>query len=106
MIKTQIFKDRPNLWKALAQKGMVLEQRPPDASRGASKQEELVTEVDCSFDFGKHDGTKWGDTPQTYRDWMIREGVWKSRPKLGAALADAGLVEQASKSTKDYLDNG
>jgi uncharacterized protein (DUF3820 family) len=53
-------------------------------------------EVNYVFDFGKHSGKKWSEVPPNYREWILREGVWKSRTGLKEALTEAGvgLVEE------------
>jgi len=43
------------------------------------------------FDFGKYKGRKWSEVPANYREWMIREGVWKNRPNLKTALIQGGF---------------
>jgi SWI/SNF-related matrix-associated actin-dependent regulator of chromatin subfamily A-like protein 1 len=105
LVKKEIFKTRPSLWKALVHRGMVLEQPPPEATKAAKKQEDSVADVEFTFDFGKHKGLRWGDTPQNYREWIMREGVWKTRPTLSKALSAAGLMEQPNESSNDHVNN-
>ena len=102
LVKNELWMTRPKLWQALFQNGMVLECPPSDISQKKDAVLEQPvppnTNVNFTFDFGKHKGLKWEDTPPTYREWIICEGVWKARPTLHSALAAAGLV-------KEGLDN-
>jgi uncharacterized protein (DUF3820 family) len=51
-----------------------------------------LKDVDYVFDFGKHKGRSWEAVPEDYRDWLLREKVWKSqaRKNLLDALTNAG----------------
>ena len=80
--------------------GLVLETPPiptistnPHAPRVADKKITKLKEVNYVFDFGKHSGKRWEDVPASYRDWLLKEQVWKStgRQNLLAALLEAGL---------------
>lgn len=106
LVKNEIFKTRPSLWKALVHRGLVLEQPgPPEVAKAAKKEEASVGAVEYTFDFGKHKGLRWGETPQNYREWIMREGVWKTRPTLSKALSTAGLIKQPPKEISDeHLD--
>lgn len=58
----------------------------------SSPKDDATVVVDYTFDFGKHSGRKWHQVPPNYREWIVREGVWKNRENLKIALDKAGLV--------------
>ena len=134
LVKRQVWRNRLDLWRALAQKGIVSEPPPlpeetdrmatPDdddpESRNNRKvstqswdtldesivtvppsldddngdKREMTGEVgvhnEYVFDFGKHNGKKWDDVPQGYKDWLLRERVWKNRKTLREAFVRLG----------------
>jgi uncharacterized protein (DUF3820 family) len=94
LVRKDLWMTRPKLWQALFQNGIVFEHPPPDGTQEDAVLEQPPPDRDVNFifDFGKHKGLKWKDTPSTYREWIIREGVWKGRPTMQSALAAAGLV--------------
>ena len=96
LVKNDLWMTRPNLWQALFQNGMVFKTPPSNDSQKDTvfDQRPQDKSVNFTFNFGKHNGLKWEDTPPTYREWIIREGVWKDRPTMRSALAAAGLVRE------------
>ena len=88
-----IWEKRPSLWRALHRQGLVHASPPMEETKEKTPpRAKSEKQVDFIFDFGKHNGEKWNEAPSNYRDWIIREGVWKNRPALGKALSDAGIV--------------
>jgi uncharacterized protein (DUF3820 family) len=115
-----IWKRRPVLWQALHDAGVVLEEplmlattHPDDAQGSTTTLEPTVkpaehpaAEVDYVFDFGKHAGKRWGEVPQSYLDWLMKEGVWEKRPVLWQALSEAGVVlEEPRPMTSLHQDD-
>ena len=97
LVRNEVWRHRPALWRALSIKGIVFEE-PPQAESVAtvvnpeSAPSNSTNEIDYTFDFGKHNGKKWGQVPENYRAWVIREGIWKSRAALRTSLVDAGHI--------------
>lgn len=98
-----IWKKRPELWRALAYSGLVRDEPPPlDAGREAKRPTYVESndalpkptgKVDYVFNFGKHRSEQWEDVPISYRDWVVKNDVWKNRPDLKEALQSAGVIE-------------
>jgi uncharacterized protein (DUF3820 family) len=61
-----------------------------------------LKDVDYVFDFGKHKGRSWEAVPEDYRDWLLREKVWKSqaRKNLLDALTNAGYPLGVGEDTR------
>ena len=99
LLKNEVWRSRQDLWLALYKIGQVSEPPPPPTltaiGRTYKKPEKKVAlkDVDFVFDFGKHSGKHWKDVPEDYRDWLIKEQVWKSkgRENLLAAVTEAGM---------------
>ena len=56
---------------------------------------EVVTEVHTyEFDFGKYRGRQWTDpnVDNGYRDWIIKQKIWRERSNLWKYLYNIGLV--------------
>ena len=130
LIQNQVWRQRPQLWSALFLKGMVSTVPPiagidvPNMSSVDSTTNETIEAVPDNslvssdravlykFDFGKHSGEMWDDVPQSYRDWIIKEGVWKSRSTLKSALINSEIVlddtiippSPSLSSTQDMVD--
>ena len=75
---------------------------PPEAGREVKRptyvepNDELpksTGKVDYVFNFGKHRSEQWEDVPISYRDWVVKNEVWKNRPDLKEALQSAGVIE-------------
>jgi uncharacterized protein (DUF3820 family) len=104
LVKKEVWRTRPDLWRALSLRGFVFEEPPPaqaDAKTYTTTEDEPaiqrsselpLAEVDYVFDFGTHAGKGWREVPQSYIDWLLKEGVWEKRPVLWQALYDAGVV--------------
>ena len=98
-----IWKKRPELWRALARNGLIRDEPPPpDADREVKRptyvesNDELpksTGKVDYVFNFGKHRSEQWEDVPVSYRDWVVKNEVWKNRQDLKEALQSAGVIE-------------
>ena len=97
-----IWKKRPDLWRTLYRNGFVRDRPPPDVeeakrpTRSAKSDDEVPKddgEVDFVFNFGKHRSQKWDDVPASYRDWVVKNDVWKNRPDLKEALQSAGVID-------------
>mmetsp|Transcript_7637 Transcript_7637/g.11678 ORF Transcript_7637/g.11678 Transcript_7637/m.11678 type:complete len:637 (-) Transcript_7637:57-1967(-) len=84
IVKQEVYRKRNDLWRALFQMGLVLEEP-------LKKENDDV--VNFVFDFGKYSGQTWSEVPRSYRQWIVAEGVWKNRPELKSALVEAGFVE-------------
>jgi len=59
--------------------------------------EEVVTEVHTyEFDFGKYRGRQWTDpsVDNGYRDWIIKQEIWRERSNLWEYLYNTGLVRE------------
>jgi len=97
-----VWKKRPALWRALARFGLIRDEPPPAA--GEAKRQTYVEsddelsnptenkKVDYVFNFGKHRSEQWEDVPLSYRDWVVKNDVWKNRPDLKDALSAAGVI--------------
>eukprot|EP00554_Chaetoceros_debilis_P011453 CAMPEP_0194106128 /NCGR_PEP_ID=MMETSP0150-20130528/6215_1 /TAXON_ID=122233 /ORGANISM="Chaetoceros debilis, Strain MM31A-1" /LENGTH=803 /DNA_ID=CAMNT_0038794199 /DNA_START=154 /DNA_END=2565 /DNA_ORIENTATION=+ len=124
LIKKEMWRNRPDLWRALHGKNLI-EAKPPhtdvqiETTNDNSKTQPPIfpappvsqsndikadvlkadvlkaddVKVSYQFDFGMHTGKMWNDTPHSYRQWIIKEGVWKQRANLRSALIEAGIVE-------------
>jgi len=59
--------------------------------------------VNYTFDFGKHRGRQWGDVPMEYRNWILKEEVWKGRARasLRKALLQARVVTMVANDSQD-----
>ena len=98
-----IWKKRSDLWRALARNGLIRDEPPPtDAGREAKRPtyvesndapQKFPGNVDYVFNFGKHRSEQWEDVPISYRDWVVKNEVWKNRPDLKEALQSAGVIE-------------
>ena len=54
---------------------------------------EVVTEVHTyEFDFGKYRGRQWSDVDNGYKDWIIKQRIWRDRPKLWEYLYKTGRL--------------
>ena len=84
LIKKNVYKNRPDLWRALASTGIVSE--PPPGK-------EHNKDVDYVFDFGKYSGKRWDEASEGYREWILKNRVWDSegRQNLRRALLKAGF---------------
>ncbi len=97
LVRNEVWRHRPALWRALFLKGIVLEE-PPQIERdekvvnATSAPSEITREIEYVFDFGKHNGKKWSEVPENYRNWIIKEGIWKSRAYLKTSLSEAGHI--------------
>ena len=97
LVRNEVWRHRPALWRALSVKGIVFEEPPPDESVATavdtdSAPSDSSKEIEYVFDFGKHNGKKWSQVPENYRTWVIREGIWKSRTDLKTSLVEAGHI--------------
>ena len=121
LVQKEVWRERPGLWRALFMKGKVFEEPPPlyqssldvgiaehpTESLNAISQHTLLstpasdTEVGYVFDFGKYNGQQWEDAPQNYRQWIIKEGIWKNRPNLKSALKKAGVAANFDDDEED-----
>ena len=90
LLNRQVWKGRPDLWRAFSAAGLVLEKPPPVTGNDGSDE---LKGVDFTFDFGMHDGKRWDDVPKSYRDWIFCEEVWKNKARgnLLDALLKAGF---------------
>ena len=103
IVKKQVWRKRPNLWRALAMKGLVMEEPPPAVVEANTEQSTMLkvdipranelNHVNFVFDFGKHAGKTWDQVPESYRDWLLRNQVWKShgRENFRNALVKSGF---------------
>jgi hypothetical protein len=100
LLKKEVWRSRPDLWRALAKKGLVFEEPPAPVQEmhqsGPSQMphnDKELESVDFVFDFGRHAGKRWDEVPMSYRDWLLRQQVWKSkgRENLLDALMKAGF---------------
>lgn len=103
LVKNEVWRARPYLWKALFHKGMVSELPPLALSTTKGNTEQSSMEVDFVFDFGKHKGLQWGATPSEYREWVLRQEIWKDRSNLYHALFAAGLVGKHVEVSENKL---
>lgn len=98
LIKKGIYKDKFDLWKALFDRNMVAEEPLEISVRQEKPTETVPTErmkkVLYKFDFGKHSGQMWDEVPESYRTWIMKEQVWKSRGTLKRALINADYFDQ------------
>ena len=114
IVQKEVWRSRPALWRALVMKGVVFEEppsvqmdsldvKPPEnptdnadvkrADASSSAPSTAVSKkINYVFDFGMHNGKKWGDVPKNYREWVIREGAWKTQTTLKTSLTEAGVV--------------
>jgi len=113
LVQNQVWRQRSQLWHVLFLKGLVSEAPPtagidvPNMSSVGSidtTNETIQTvpdnvlassdqhAVSYKFDFGKYSGEMWDDAPQSYRDWIIKEGVWKNRSTLKSALINSEFI--------------
>lgn len=93
LVQKEVWRNRPELWHALFEKGVVLE-KPPNAHDPSEPIVPVLADkqhVDYVFDFGKHSGKEWNDVPLQYRAWIMRERVWKNNENLKKALNEAGV---------------
>lgn len=94
LIDKGIWRQHPKLWSVLHSRGMISENHVAnsDSERTAKMDANNSDRVEFTFDFGKHKGTLWEDTPVSYREWIIKKAVYENRPNLKAALHKAGLI--------------
>ena len=110
LVRNEVWRQRPSLWKALFMNGIVFEEPPVGVSnedvipvadnkhvRIEQPSSTNIEHVDYVFDFGRHNGKKWSEVPQQYREWIVREGIWKSRINLKGCLIRAGLLAEDVK---------
>ena len=97
-----IWKKRTDLWRALYRNGFVRDgpppaveeaKRPTRSAKSDDKGPNDEGKVDYVFNFGKHRSQKWDDAPASYRDWVVKNDVWKNRPDLKEALQSAGVID-------------
>lgn len=100
LIKDEVYKKKPALWNALYRNDML-----QDAPPSLVKEEENGVEVLYTFDFGQYTDMSWSQVPSSYRDWIIKEGVWKKRTALWIALYEGGLVEEEPQLSGDNRNN-
>jgi SWI/SNF-related matrix-associated actin-dependent regulator 1 of chromatin subfamily A len=100
LIKDEVYKKKPALWNALYRNDML-----QDAPPSLVKDEENGVEVLYTFDFGQYTDMSWSQVPSSYRDWIIKEGVWKKRTALWIALYEGGLVEEEPQLSGDNRNN-
>jgi len=103
LVKEEVYKKKPALWNALYLNDVV-DEAPltnPELLEDDDKDKEAGTRVLYTFDFGQYYGMEWGQVPQDYRDWVIKEGVWEKRIGLWIALHEAGLVSEDPNSSID-----
>ena len=115
LVRNEVWRQRPALWRALSMTGLVFEEPPPmestnirtsrNAATPTTSDEEVIVaptsttpaassnEINYVFDFGKYSGKKWGEVPTNYREWVIREGIWKKRKNLQKSLDEAGALD-------------
>lgn len=88
LIKQGIYKSNRCLWIALVD-GEYLNEQPT-----ILENELLSSRVRYSFDFGRYNGMEWNQVPADYRDWILKEKIWKSfkRRTLWLALYEVGVV--------------
>ena len=73
LVRNEVWRHRPALWRALSMKGIVLEE-PPEVEtdtkvvNATSAPIEITKEIDYVFNFGKHSGKKWSKVPGNYRN--------------------------------------
>ena len=140
LLTREVWKGRPDLWRALSAAGLVFEEPPPPAlneadeseesnkadlqqhvvsnvpnsdngpitttSSSDSNSEELKDDaVDYIFDFGMHEGKRWDEVDQGYRDWIFRKEVYnnKARKNLLEALLKAGF--QPPQEEEEEIEN-
>lgn len=124
LVLQEVWRQRPKLWRALFFKGMVQESPLSEDgggdSAGVGSVDEAVvasakepsapalgrnvpsdTIISYKFDFGKYSGEIWENVPQSYRDWIVKEGVWKNRADLKTVLLGSGIVQD--DMTNDLL---
>ena len=68
---------------------------------------EVVTEVHTyEFDFGKYKGLQWSDpkVDNGYRDWIIKQKIWRDRSDLWEYLYKVELVREPPLIMKDWQD--
>ncbi|KAL7571475.1 hypothetical protein ACA910_019226 [Epithemia clementina (nom. ined.)] len=82
------FASKP-MWQNTRQRrpSPVVDNNARPASHGSKPQDDGY-----NFNFGKHRGLSWEKTPQYYRNWIIRQQVWKTRPDLREFLDRAGYI--------------
>lgn len=117
LVRNEVWRQRPALWRALSTKGLVFEEPlpapaettnvkiPRNTATPTTSNEEVIdtpastkptatsNEIHYVFDFGKYKGKKWGEVPTNYQQWIIREGIWKKRKNLQKFLAEAGALD-------------
>jgi uncharacterized protein (DUF3820 family) len=85
-VQYYVFKNTIDEWvaKSLLYKQSNIDQILPE--RLAGKASGYV------FDFGKYKNANLEDAPRTYIQFLLKEEVWRARPKLWQALSKKGLV--------------
>jgi uncharacterized protein (DUF3820 family) len=95
LIHKGIWSQHPKLWSVLYSRGMISHSPIKGDENGLISNKSNISDscrVEYTFDFGKHKGILWDDTPLSYRDWVINKAVYENRPKLKNALQNAGLI--------------
>lgn len=95
LINKGIYRQHPKLWSVLHSRGMIFDYPSVDDRSKCISNKRIAnneTPVEYTFDFGKHNGASWCDTPLSYREWVLKMAVYENRPNLKAALQNAGLI--------------
>jgi SWI/SNF-related matrix-associated actin-dependent regulator of chromatin subfamily A-like protein 1 len=95
LIHKGIWSQHPKLRSVLYSRGMISHSPIKGDENGLISNKSNISDscrVEYTFDFGKHKGILWDDTPLSYRDWVINKAVYENRPKLKNALQNAGLI--------------